>query len=96
VRPECFIQPSHGFYGFAQHEAGDRIDDPELYRKIDESLGRLDLAGIVAPADESLEAHHFARSNIDLRLKGATELGIADGKPQALLELHAGLPAPVH
>jgi len=56
----------------------------------------LDLSVIVALANERFEPDPVARANIDLRLKCAAELHVANGKPQTLLELHARLAALVH
>src|SRR6185437_14713627 len=79
-----------------KNEPGNRINHAEFRRHIDKALRRLDFAVVIAPADQRFKADHFTRANVDLRLKRTTELHIADGKPQSLLELHARLPALVH
>src|SRR5262249_13202090 len=61
----------------------------ELDGKSHEILRRLDGSAIVAPADQRLEADDLLAADIDLGLKRAAELTVADRQAQALLQFHA-------
>ena len=85
---EFMIEPIDRAYRLGKHEMRNRINDAELGRKTDEFEGRLNIALAVAPAHERLESDHLLAANVDFRLKGTAELAVADGQPQALLQIH--------
>ena len=72
------------------------VDQAELGRQPDEIAGRLDLAVLVAQADQRFDADYLFAADIDLGLERAAETAVADGKPQPLLLLHPRGHRPPH
>ncbi len=87
--PEGLVEQVERPDRFVQHEVRDRVDQSELGCKGDEGSRRLNFNFFVLPADQRFEPHHLLAANVDLGLEGAAELAVADGEPQALLQLHA-------
>src|SRR5262249_206341 len=86
---ERIIEPLDGADSFGQHEIGDGIDQTKLNAKADEIAGRVNFAVIVAPTHQCFETDDLLSEDVDLGLERTAEFAVADGKAQALLDLHA-------
>ena len=69
---------------------------PEFDRKTDERRRRVNLAVVVAPADQRFEADHLLVADVDLRLECADKSTIANRQTQALFGLHSRGDRPPH
>ena len=96
MRAERFVDQVHRAHDLIERQVRHIIDQAELGRQPDEFAGRLDLAVLVAQANQRFDADHFLAADIDFRLERAAEAAVADGQPQPLLLLHPGGHRPPH
>ena len=96
VRAECFVDQVHRADDVIERQMGHIVDQAELGRQPDEIAGRLDLAVLVAQANQRFDADHFLAADIDLGLERAAEAAVAHCEPQPLFLRHPGGHRPPH
>ena len=96
MRPERFVDQIHRADDLIERQVRHIVDQAELGCQPDELAGRLDLAVLVAQADQRFDADHFFAADIDLGLERAAEAAVADGEPQPLFLRHSRGHRPPH